>query len=109
MTGFFLDNLLRGSWQGSRGAEYPFWVPVLMNTAAMFSARTFPTERSRQEASGMSSVWPIERGGVDPLYHLGHPQVQLVASRQGEAADQGLADELVGEDERGSGPSLAAT
>ena len=56
----------------------------------------------------MSSVWPIERAGVDPLYRLGHPQVQLVASRQGEAADQGLADELMGDDEAGSGSSLAA-
>ena len=80
-----------------------------MNTSAMCSARTFPTERFRQEASGLSSVWPIEGAGVDPLYCLGHPQVQLVASRQGEAADQGLADELMGDDEAGSGSSLAAT
>jgi hypothetical protein len=41
---------------------------------------------------------------VDLLYRLGHPQVQLVASRQGEAADWGLADEVVGEDEGGFRP-----
>ena len=43
----------------------------------------------------------LQGAGVEPLHRLGYPQVPPLPPGQGEAADQRLADKLVGEGEAG--------